>query len=276
MKVGLRIMRNVKKQAVAPKTIPILREAFDKINDTEIRWLSSAGIMINSHGTVIMIDPLLEGFDLPLLVDMPIKSEEVPNLDAVLITHCDNDHFSRTTCKNLSNVCNSYHGPHYVAELMKEEGLNGIGHDIYESFKVGNLNVKLTPADHAWQNESSKYSKIRKFEFEDYCGFWIDTPEGTIWLPGDSRLLKEQLEMPFSDVILLDFSDNSWHIGLDDAVKLANTYPDAELILIHWGTVDAPEMNAFNGDPESLNGRIINPNRINIVAPGEKFTLKSK
>ena len=148
MKVGLRIMRNVKKQAVAPKTIPILREAFDKINDTEIRWLSSAGIMINSHGTVIMIDPLLEGFDLPLLVDMPIKSEEVPNLDAVLITHCDNDHFSRTTCKNLSNVCNSYHGPHYVAELMKEEGLNGIGHDIYESFKVGNLNVKLTPADH--------------------------------------------------------------------------------------------------------------------------------
>ena len=90
-------MRNVKKQAVAPKTIPILREAFDKINDTEIRWLSSAGIMINSHGTVIMMDPLLEGFDLPLLVDMPIKSEDVPNLDAVLITHCDNDHFSRTT-----------------------------------------------------------------------------------------------------------------------------------------------------------------------------------
>lgn len=269
-------MRNVKKQAVAPKTIPILREAFDKINDTEIRWLSSVGIMINSHGTVIMIDPLLEGFDLPLLVDMPIKSEEVPNLDAVLITHCDNDHFSRTTCKNLSNVCNSYHGPHYVAELMKEEGLNGIGHDIYESFKVGNLNVKLTPADHAWQNESSKYSKIRKFEFEDYCGFWIDTPEGTIWLPGDSRLLKEQLEMPFPDVILLDFSDNSWHIGLDDAVKLANTYPDAELILIHWGTVDAPEMNAFNGDPADLIGRVVNQERINILAAGEVFKLDSK
>ena len=56
----------------------------------------------------------------------------------------------------------------------------------------------------------------------------IDTPEGTIWLPGDSRLLKEQLEMPSPDVILLDFSDNSWHIGLDDAVKPSNTYPDAE------------------------------------------------
>lgn len=270
------IMKNNKKQAVAPKTMPILRDAFDKINNTEIRWLSSAGIMINSHGTVIMIDPLLEGFDLPLLVDMPIKSKDVPNLDAVLITHCDNDHFSRTTCKNIANVCKAYHGPHYVAELMNKEGLNGIGHDIYESFKVGNLNVKLTPADHAWQNESSKYSKIRKFQFEDYCGFWIDTPEGTIWLPGDSRLLKEQLEMPSPDVILLDFSDNSWHIGLDGAIKLANTYPNAELILIHWGTVDAPEMNAFNGNPEDLKGKIINPGRINILAAGEAFKLKSK
>lgn len=269
-------MNKIIKQAVAPQTQPILKDAFDIIDNTEIRWLSSAGIMINSHGTVIMIDPLLEGFDLPLLVDMPIKSNDVPNLDGVLITHCDNDHFSRITCKNLSKVCKEYHGPHYVAELMNEEGLKGIGHDIYETFTLGNLNIKLTPADHAWQNESSKYSKIRKFEFEDYCGFWIDTPEGSIWLPGDSRLLKEHLEMPAPDVILLDFSDNSWHIGLDNAIKLANTYPNAELILIHWGTVDAPEMNAFNGDPESLNGRIINPNRINIVAPGEKFTLKSK
>lgn len=132
-----------------------------RTKDKKIKQLATSGSItafmgiteptLYSHGTVIMIDPLLEGFDLPLLVDMPIKSEEVPNLDAVLITHCDNDHFSRTTCKNLSNVCNSYHGPHYVAELMKKEGLNGIGHDIYESFKVGNLNVKLTPADHAWQ-----------------------------------------------------------------------------------------------------------------------------
>lgn len=261
------------KQAVAPSIIKITEEAFLVNLHTEIYWLSSAGIMINSHGTVIMIDPLLERFDLPLLIDMPIKPNEVPKLDAVLITHCDNDHFSRVTCKGVSNVCNEYHGPHYVAQLMKEEGLNGIGHDIHESFNIGSMNIKLTPADHAWQNESSKYSKIRKFEFEDYCGFWIDTPEGSIWLPGDSRLLDEHLHMPEPDIIMLDFSDNSWHIGIDNAVKLANNYPNAQLILIHWGTVDAPEMNAFNGNPEDLKGRIVNQERINVLAPGKAFKL---
>lgn len=263
------------KQAVAPATIKITEDAFSVKSHTEIYWLSSAGIMINSHGTVIMIDPLLEGFDLPLLVDMPINTNEVPKLDATLITHCDNDHFSKATCKGLSKVCNEYHGPHYVAELMNEEELNGIGHDINEVFSIGSMNIRLTPADHAWQNESSKYSKIREFKFEDYCGFWIETNDGTIWLPGDSRLLDEHLHMQEPNVIMLDFSDNSWHIGLDNAVKLANNYPNSQLILIHWGTVDAPEMNAFNGNPEDLKDRIINPERINVLAPGEAFKLKS-
>ena len=71
--------------------------------------------------------------------------------------------------------------------------------------------------------------------------------------------------MPEPDVMLFDFSDNSWHIGLDNAIKLANTYPHTDLILIHWGTVDAPDMDAFNGNPKSLEGRIINPERIHIV-----------
>ena len=33
--------------------------------------------------------------------------------------------------------------------------------------------------------------------------------------------------------------------GLDNAIKLANTYPHTDLILIHWGTVDAPDMDCL-------------------------------
>jgi predicted TIM-barrel fold metal-dependent hydrolase len=75
------------------------------------------------------------------------------------------------------------------------------------------------------------------------------------------------------DVIIFDFSNNSWHIGLEDAIKLANAYPDAKLILSHWGSVDAPEMDAFNADPAALIGKVINEDRIYIMAPGEAFKL---
>jgi len=53
-----------------------------------------AGFLINSRGTTIMIDPLLKGFDMPVIIEFPIKTEEVPKLDAILVTHSDNDHYS--------------------------------------------------------------------------------------------------------------------------------------------------------------------------------------
>lgn len=109
---------------------------------------------------------------------------------------------------------------------------------------------------------------------EDYCGFLINTSDGLIWAPGDSRFLPEFLELPSPDVIFFDFSDDSWHIGLEGAIKIANTYPEANLILSHWGTVDAPDMKPFNADPQSLEGRIINPERIHILNLGEPFILK--
>lgn len=263
-------------QAVAPKTIPMNKECFKKQEGTSIYWMESASLMMNSRGTNIMIDPLLEGFDLPLLIDMPILPCDIPSLDALLVTHIDNDHFSRDTCRDVKNICQSYHAPHYVANQMKEElGIDGIGHDIHENFMIGNVKVTLTPAWHNWQNESKKY-QYREWKREDYCGYWFDTPDGTVWLPGDSRLLEEQLHYDEPDVILLDFADNSWHITLDGAVKLCNTYPNSDLICIHWGSVDAPDMSPFTGNPEDLAKRVINPERIQVLAPGEEYILRRK
>lgn len=268
-------MDDNKKQfhAVAPNTQSIDTEAFGKSNNTVIHWLGNAGAFINSRGTCIMLDPLLIGFDMPMLIEMPILPGNVPHLEAVLITHCDSDHYSRLTCKSLNSVTDSFHGPHYVAELMNKEGLTGIGHDIGETFKIGNVYVTLTPADHAWQNAFPKYA-TRKFAMKDYCGFWIETPEGTIWMPGDSRLLESHLNMQFPDAILMDFSDSKWHIGLEGAVRLANAYPETPLILIHWGTIDAPEMAEFNGNPEVFGMLVINPERIFVMAAGQPFVLK--
>ena len=149
----MRVLKNSKGQAIPGPTQPMGPEAFAPRENTVLHWLGSAGIHLNSRGTNLMIDPLLEGFDMPLLIEMPILPKDVPGLDGVLITHIDNDHFSRPTCKDLAPVCGSYHAPAYVAEVMRQEGLPGTGHAIGESFTVGNLTAALTPAEHNWQNE---------------------------------------------------------------------------------------------------------------------------
>ncbi len=268
----MNVKESAKGQAIPSYVEHIEANAFDERKNTEVRWLSGGAAMINSRGTVIMIDPVLEGFDMPLTYEPPIKPEEVKKIDGYLVTHIDNDHFSRDTIRDTKDVTKEYHTTKYVAEVMKELGVNGQGHDIGEEFEVGNVHVRLTPAWHNWQNGHPKW-QYREWKREDYCGFYMTTPDGTIWMPGDSRLLDEQLTYAEPDVILLDFADNEWHITFDGAVKLCNAYPNATLIPIHWGSIDAPTWSTFNGDPRELAKAIVNPERIQALVPGEAYTL---
>jgi L-ascorbate metabolism protein UlaG (beta-lactamase superfamily) len=261
------------KQARAAQTQPFDAEAFAPHDATVLRWLGMAGFLINSRGTTLMVDPLLGGFDMPVMIDFPIAADAVPRLDAVLVTHSDNDHYSVPTCRQLAPVTAAFHSTQYVSTLMRDEGFPGIGHDIGDKFTVGPVQVSVTPADHAWQNDVPGASD-RVFQPEDCCGFWLDTPDGSIWAPGDSRLIPDHhLQMPTPDSMLFDFSDSEWHFGLDGAVAMANAYPQTPLLLQHWGCVDAPDFPPFNGDPASLPSRIVNPDRIVELAPGEPFTL---
>lgn len=267
------IRKSSKGQAMPELVCPIEGSAFDHISHTEIRWLGNAGVMINCRGTVLMIDPILKDFDMPLLFDIPIRVQDVPRVDGVLITHIDSDHFSRATCKGLKEVCQSFHTTKYVASVMKEEEIDGTGHDIGDRFELGAVQIQLTKVEHTWQNERPEFA-FRKWKAEDYCGFWIDTPDGSIWMPGDSRLMDEHLHMPKTpDVILFDFSEDDWHITLKGAIELANAYPKAKLLCIHWGTIDAPEFAPFNGNPENLLGVVNDDSRVMVLNPGEAFKI---
>lgn len=260
-------------QAKAPATQPFGAEAFEPIDGTVIGWLGMASFLINSRGTTFMLDPLTHGFDMPIMSEPPIAAADVPHLDAVLITHSDNDHYSRPTCEALGGATDVYHSTHWVAELLTRQDLPAEGHDIGASFQLGEVRVTLTPADHAWQNHYPGKDE-HWHEPGDACGFWIETPDGVIWTPGDSRLIPDHhLTRPTPDAILFDFSDSEWHLTLDGALQVAAAYPDTPLLLHHWGCVDAPTFSPFNGDPDVLKSRVVNPGRVVVLAPGAPWQL---
>jgi L-ascorbate metabolism protein UlaG (beta-lactamase superfamily) len=256
-----------------PKKNDFDSSAFDKQSGTTLRWLGLSGFLINSRGTTIMLDPLLRDEPWPLLLDYPIHTYDIPRLDAVVITHDDNDHYSPATCRDLQKVTKTFHSTRYVDSVLKSEGLSSLGHKIGDSFSVGQVKVRLTTVDHLWQN-AFPVAGQRHYSQQDACGFWFNTPDGTIWAPGDSRLLPEHLKMEKPDAILFDFSDNKWHFGLSGAVMLANNFPETPLLLHHWGSINLPDSSAFNGNPANLLKMIVNPERIFALAPGEPFQLK--
>ncbi len=52
---------------------------------------------------------------------------------------------------------------------------------------------------------------------------------------GDSKSLNCQLHMDPPDVMFFDFADNPVDIGLENAYKLANTYPNTKLVFNSLG-----------------------------------------
>jgi hypothetical protein len=71
----------MQRQARAPRTQRFGAEAFEASDGTVLRWLGMAGFLINSRGTALMVDPLLGGFDMPVMIEFPVDAAEVPRLD---------------------------------------------------------------------------------------------------------------------------------------------------------------------------------------------------
>ena len=67
-----------------PEPSALTANAFGPQDFTTISWLGGAGFLLNARGTCIMVDPVLEGFDMPVVFDAPIAPADVPELDAHL------------------------------------------------------------------------------------------------------------------------------------------------------------------------------------------------
>jgi L-ascorbate metabolism protein UlaG (beta-lactamase superfamily) len=272
-------------QAQAPATIPLPPSYAADGGETAVYWLSASGVLVNSHGFNVMIDPLLSILsDDPatgetgelLMTAPPILATQVEHLDAVLYTHTDNDHLGPLTAQALMQTSAQFHGPPMVIQELRRLGLaegRGVSHPPGETFRLGNLEIAMTPAFHPHQLFNTNFESY--FRPEDCCGYRITTPDGVIWIPGDSLLMPEHLRMEDIDLLFIDFSGNASHFGLDFAIGLANVHEHADLIMYHWATCYGPDHDWCNADPAQAIPRLRNPERLHILAPGEKYVLQS-
>jgi len=262
-------------------------EAFRRSRETTLWWLTNAGFLINARGTLLMIDPVISldpdspgrsETGLRLLVSLPIEARDVPRLDAVLYTHADDDHFGASTAEALVETKTLFVGPPPVIDTVAGLGISPKRVRVTEpgaAFDVGGVTIEPTPADHPWQlRDPERFGP--PWKPEDCCGYLIDTPDGRIWCPGDTRLMDDHVQMQGVDVLLLDVGRSEYHLGVDNAARLANILDPPHIIPYHWGTYDAPDHAAYNGDPAEVKAKLRNPDAFHVLAPGEGFTLRKR
>ncbi|HOA15478.1 MAG TPA: MBL fold metallo-hydrolase [Bacillota bacterium] len=275
------------KQVIAKNPQPIRKESFDIIDCTSITWLAGAGFLINCRGTVIFIDPVLmteqgnpgvSEIGMKLKVAYPISADSVPKADYVLYTHSDIDHMGPMTAKALARLKPMFIGPHPVYYKLTKFGIDPQLVEVCregDPFNIGQVVVEVTPADHPWQlQDPAKCGK--PFRKGDCCGFILNTPDGRIYFPGDTRIMEEHLKIKDIDVLALDVSMCAYHLNHPAAILLANNNPDALIIPLHYGTYDKPDKGAHSGDPLDVFAHISNAaNRALLPAPGEHIFIRN-
>ncbi len=280
-----------KTQATPPRTVPIDRTAFEERDETAVYWLGEAGVLINSHGTLLLVDPVVSRIPdsiLPdhgwlsevngnrYLIDLPVEAAHIERLDAVLYTHSDDDHMGVVTAPMLRPTGCAYHATGETALKLTDLGVPASRitvHPKLDRFQIGCVQVIMTAAYHPWQSSMPEAFHGWHYTEDDCTGYKLITPDGVIWIPGDSLLLEEHLRNRDVDLLFIDFSSDPFHFGTENAIRLANALPQAKLIAYHWGTLDMPDFPPQNADPYVARGFVDRPERLHILAAGEKYVL---
>lgn len=267
-------------QYTAPPTQFMDKSDFEDNGNTAVYWLSAAGVMINAHGVVILVDPVITvkawepvaisetGAELMTLP--PISAEDVPKVDAVLYTHADDDHMGPMSLKLLAEKGTVFYGTEFTCSKMEEAGIaqeSCVRVKPKDIFSIGDTEITVTPADHVGQFE---------FRFEDCCGYRVHTDDGTVYIPGDTVFLYDLIRYKDVDLSFIDFGTCESHLGKDGAVRLFNGLEKADFIAYHLGTFYGPTETWNNGDPNSAADMLNDINRLKLLAPGQKYILHKK
>ena len=207
--------------------------------------------LVEIDGRRFLVDPVWSAnaspgalFGVKRFHDAPLALDDLPDLDAVLITHDHYDHLDAETVVALAERV-----PLWVCPLGVGARLEGWGVapeavrelDWWDETDASGVRVTATPARHF----SGRFLRDRNATL--WCGFGLASGERSVYVGGDGgysaafREVGERLG-PF-DVALMEIGayNHAWadiHMGPEQAVQAALDARAALLIPVHWATFD--------------------------------------
>lgn len=275
----------------APETKNMGPEIYEKRDCTTLWWLTGGGFMINSRGTILLVDPIISyngsnenecETGTVMLARLPIQAKDLGYADGVFYTHSDGDHCGSITASELSNRIHvKSFGPPPVYERLIQMGISWKEVQMCRAgdcIQISDIEIYPVPADHPHQFYdrylTGKAEKV--FRPGDCVGYIIKTMDGTIFFPGDTRLMEYHLFLKdLVDVLILDVSFCHYHLSPEGAIVLANELDHAYLLPCHYGTYQDEKIPGYYGNPKNVLEKVRNgEKRGRILAPGEAFSIR--
>ena len=226
-----------------------------------ITFVNHSTVLIQMDGIAVLTDPVWSYRVGPVsfvgpsrYADPGVRFEDLPPIDAVLVSHSHYDHCDVPTLKALED---RFGMPIFAGlgsqEMLAEHDIHGgVDLDWWQSTPIGDsgVTVTMTPARHGSQRGLGDRNTVL------WGGFVLKGPSGSVFFAGDTASgphfaqIKKRLGPP--DVALLPIGAYlpRWfmqyiHMDPADAVRAHQELGAKRSIGIHWGTFNQSDEGRF-------------------------------
>ncbi|MBZ5620695.1 MAG: MBL fold metallo-hydrolase [Acidobacteriia bacterium] len=207
-------------------------------------------VLLQQRGSNILTDPIWSERTSPLSWIGPrrrrkpgVSWEDLPSIDAVLISHNHYDHLDLPTLRRLAARGDStFIVPARGAKLLRSENVGPVHEmDWGESLSVPGLTIHSVPALHF----SSRGIYDRNITL--WCGYVIECQERRVYFAGDTAFgrhfsqIRERFGSPDLALLPIGAYEPRWfmspvHMAPDEAVRAHEILAAKTSIAIHHGT----------------------------------------
>jgi len=169
--------------------LPSVRFKPEELADNEFIWLGHSTILAKTREIFLITDPVffraspIPIFGKPFAFQHPIKIQDLPPIDAVVISHDHYDHLDAKAIRYLASRVEKFFVPLGVRAHLERWGVESqriVELDWYESATFRHIELTLTPARHFSGRSFNDRNKT-------LWGSWvIDTQALKVYFSGDT------------------------------------------------------------------------------------------
>ena len=234
-----------------------------------VTWLGHSTTLLELGGVRVLTDPVWGERVSPLSFagprrfhPPPVSIDDLPPLDAILVSHDHFDHLDHTTIRQLARretpfVTSLGVGAHLEAWGVAPERITEL--DWWESASLGALWLHASPARHfSGRGFGTTNGTL-------WSSWVIETDRHRVFFSGDTGLTPEFAEIgerlgPF-DLVMLEVGayHPSWgsiHLGPDNALIAHQLLGGGTLMPVHWGTFESRASRVGPAGRAALGSRV--------------------